>query len=60
MSKTTSGEMSYPKCWYCGNYHNYSPEMCRDMMRQSLNEDRQLANEGLKSYSDGLVKEDGL
>lgn len=19
------------KCSYCGNYHNYSPEMCKDM-----------------------------
>jgi hypothetical protein len=19
------------KCVYCGNYHNYSPEMCKDM-----------------------------
>jgi hypothetical protein len=19
------------KCGYCGNYHNYSPEMCKDM-----------------------------
>ena len=29
MSDSTIG---MPKCSYCGNYHNYSAEMCKDMM----------------------------
>jgi hypothetical protein len=30
MSITTSAPSSN-KCGYCGNFHNYGPEMCRDM-----------------------------
>ena len=29
MNTTT---IDYDKCSYCGNYHTYSPEMCRDMV----------------------------
>lgn len=31
MNETTTAP-SYNKCGYCGNFHSYSPETCRDMM----------------------------
>ena len=33
MKASTTSEPTYVKCGYCGNYHNYSYEMCRDMHR---------------------------
>jgi hypothetical protein len=32
-TQTTTGNSQgvYNKCLYCGNYHSYSAEMCRDM-----------------------------
>ena len=56
------------KCSYCGVYHSYSREMCKDMIirrgfRPLTNDeidDLTLANEGLKSYAKGLAKEDSI
>ena len=56
------------KCSYCGAYHSYSREMCKDMIirrgfRPLTNDeidDLTLANEGLKSYAKGLAKEDSI
>lgn len=28
----TTNVLPYNKCCYCGGYHNYSPEMCKDMI----------------------------
>lgn len=33
MSQTNIIE-GYGKCWYCGLYHSYSAEMCKDMMNK--------------------------
>ena len=53
MSETTAG-VEWNKCSYCGHYHTYSSEMCSD----NFKEDSALANEGLKSWVEGLAKED--
>ncbi len=54
MSETTA-RIEWNKCSYCGHYHTYSSEMCRDKFNK---EESALANEGLKSYAKGLAKED--
>lgn len=33
--KLTAGDMSGYKCGYCGCWHTYSSEMCKDAMKKS-------------------------
>ncbi len=65
-------DVIYQKCSYCGNYHTYSLQMCRDMTLRNTQipslkefeaamdevEDRAMANSGMEAYVKGLIVED--
>ena len=51
-TSSTAGDLTGYKCGYCGMWHNYSAEMCRDMLK------RPVPFVPFKEYCDDYVRMD--